>query len=98
MTEDISSPQELIRKSNSGMLKVTASTPSKSTTTVIGFLRSDSSPPQPRLQLEVNISPPSDGTDISRSGTTRPSTSRTASRYMTAPSTPSLFLPEETSL
>ena len=38
-TEDIFFPQELINKSNSGTLKVTASTLSKSTTTAIGFLR-----------------------------------------------------------
>ena len=39
LTEDIFFPQELINKSNSGTLKVTASTLSKSTTTAIGFLR-----------------------------------------------------------
>jgi hypothetical protein len=79
----------LIDKSSSGTSRVTANTPLRNITTTIGFLKLDSSPPHPRLPAqEDNISPQSDGTDILRFGTIKPSTSRTASRPMTATSTP----------
>lgn len=82
LTEDTSFLQELIDKSNFGTLKVTASTLLKSIITAIGFLRLDSSLPQLKHQLEGNSLHPSDGTDILRSGITKPSTLRTVLKFM----------------
>ena len=98
LTEDISFLQELINKSNFGTLKVTASTPLKSTTTVIGFLRLDLFLPQPRHQLEDNSLHLSDGTDILRSGITKPSILKTVLRFMMEVSMLSLYHQEEISL
>jgi hypothetical protein len=94
-TEDTFSHQVPTDKSSSGTSRVTASTPSRTTTTTIGSQRSDSSQPQ-RTPSEDNSSPQSDGTDILRSGTTKPSTSRTHSKLTMVTSTPSPFHQEET--
>ena len=98
LTEDTSFLQELIDKSNFGTLKVTANTLLNSTTIAIGFLRLDSSLPQLKHQLEDNSFHLSDGTDILRSGITKPSILRIVLRFMTEVSMPSLSHQEETLL
>jgi len=97
-TEDTFCHQDQTERSSSGTLRVTVNTPSKSTTTTTGSQKSDLSLPHQRLQLEDNTSHPSDGTDTSRSGTTKPSTLKTALECTTEASMPSLSPPEETSL
>lgn len=94
--EDISFHQELTNKSSSGTSRVTANTPSRTTTTAIGSQRLDSSKPQ-RTQLEDYSSPQSDGTDVLKSGTTKLSTSRIHSKPMTETSMPSPSHQEEIS-
>jgi|NOAtaT_7_FD_contig_41_2829313_length_1122_multi_3_in_0_out_0_1 hypothetical protein len=96
--EDISFLQELINKSNFGMLKVTVNTLLKNTITTIGFLKLDLFPPQLKHQLVANFSPQSDGMEILRSGTTKLSTLRIALKFMMEVSMLLQFLLEEISL
>jgi hypothetical protein len=76
-TEDILSHLVLIELLSSGMSEVIANTPSRITSTKIGFPKSDIFQLEARAALLVNISPQSDGTDILRSGTTKLSTLKT---------------------
>jgi hypothetical protein len=94
--EDTFCHQALINKSNYGMLRETVSTQLKTTTIKIGSQKLDLSQLPLKHQPQGNSFPLLDGTDILKSGITKPSTLRTPSEPMIQTSTLLQFLQEET--
>ena len=97
-TEDTFSPQDLIEISSSGTLRVTANTLSRSLIITTGSQKLDLSPLHQRPQSEDNTSHQLDGMAILKSGITKHSTLKTASKSTTEALMLSLFLLEETLL
>jgi hypothetical protein len=97
-TGDTFSPRDPIEISSSGTLRATANTLSRSSIITTGSPKLDLSPLHPRPQSEDSTSHQLDGTAILKSGTTKPSTLRTASKSTTEALMLSLFLLEETLL
>lgn len=95
---DTSSQPVLIEPSSSGMLKVNANILLRITFTKIGFQKLGIFQSQARAALLANTLPQSDGMDILKSGTIRPSTLKIPLKLTKPTSTHLPFLLEETLL